>query len=247
MEEPRMPKRSAMLHVVVLGAALGIMTGGCGDSASTPTGSSADVEAGADKIVLHLEYGTGVGGALIVEYRPYLMFSDGAVYKNLATSVDNLVPALSQASEPDEWGTWKKTGSTFELSWHDGETETWAEDEWFDTRPAATNLQLEGSFHSISGGGNTALGGDVTTFSMKNISFDGDRFTFEATSGGSTSNVTAYSSKDKAGTYRLDGNTVELRFNNGELERKFFYFYPDSDDVFGIGDEYYIKDDDPPS
>ena len=43
--------------------------------------------------------------------------------------------------------------------------------------------------------------------------------------------------------YRLDGHTIELRFNNDDVERKFFYFYPDSKDVFGIGDDYYVKED----
>ena len=215
-------------------------TPGQGASGSSGDGTST---AAARSIYLHEEYQTGVGGYLYVVYQPYLMFGDGDVYRNLATSVDRLDVAASKKSEPDEWGTWSASDGEVKLVWNDGDSETWEKDEWYTTQTAKKGELIAGSYSSISGGGDTAFGGDVITFSSANIAFDGDRFTYEKTGGGTSRDVTAYSSQDRAGTYALDGDTITLRFNNGSVETKFFYFYPDSKDVFGIGDDYYILDD----
>ncbi|QHT65594.1 hypothetical protein GXP67_02410 [Rhodocytophaga rosea] len=198
---------------------------------------------GAEGIYLHLEYTMGVGGFLYPEYRPYLLFKDGSIYQNLDTSIDKLDVAKSKQQEPKEWGTWEKKGNEFSITWSDGDTETWGEDEWFTTQAATAGEKIKGSYESISGGGNVAFGGDVMIFSATTISFDGDKFTYESTGGGSTSNLTAYSSQDKAGTYELKGNSIILKFNNGAVEKKFFYFYPDGKDVFGIGTRYYVPND----
>ncbi|RDC64383.1 hypothetical protein [Adhaeribacter pallidiroseus] len=196
----------------------------------------------AEAIYLHEEYETGVGGYLYVVYNPYLLFNDGSVYRNLDTNVDKLNVAQSKQQEPEEWGTWQKQGSEIALTWQDGDTDTWEDKSWFVASKAAKGETIAGAYSSISGGGNTAFGGSVITFSSSNISFNGNKFTFESTGGGSSSDVTAYSSQEKAGTYELDGYSITLRFNNGAVEKKFFYFYPDSKDVFGIGDQYYVTD-----
>jgi hypothetical protein len=80
-------------------------------------------------------------------------------------------------------------------------------------------------------------------FSSINVSFDSNKFTFESIGGGSSDALTAYGSQSKAGTYELNGYSITLRFNNGTVEKKFFYFYPDSKDVFGIGTRYYVPND----
>jgi len=149
---------------------------------------------------------------------------------------------LSKQQEPDEWGTWQKQGNEIAITWQDGDTDTWEDKSWFVANQAAKSETIAGDYTSISGGGNTAFGGSVITFSSSDISFNGNKFTFESTGGGSSSDVTAYSSQTKAGTYELDGYSITLRFNNGTVEKKFFYFYPDSKEVFGIGSRYYVQD-----
>lgn len=230
-----------------------VACGGGDDDGSTPgpsggssgwSGDNGTSVAGLQSIYLHQEYQTGVGGYLYVVYVPYLMFGNGDVYRNLATSVDRLDVASSKKSEPDEWGTWSENNGEITIKWGDGDSDTWEKDLWYTTQTAKKGEVIAGEYTSISGGGDTAFGGDVITFSSSNISFDGNRFTYERTGGGSSRDVTAYSSEDKAGTYVLDGYTITLNFNNGASEKKFFYFYPDSKDVFGIGDDYYVSADD---
>lgn len=232
------------IRTLLLGAAL-LGCGGGDDDGNSPAqaGSVTPAVAGASTIYLHETYTLGVGGFMTVEYRPYLVFADGRLYKNLATNPDKLDPAASRAAEPDEWGTFTKNGDAIAVTWSDGETEQWEKDEWFTTNPAPAGTVLAGEFTSISGGGNVAFGGDVVTYSSANIAFQGDKFTMETSGGGSTEDVTAYADRERAGTYVLDGYTIELRFNSGVVEKKFFYFYPDSRDVFGVGDRYYVTAD----
>ena len=81
--------------------------------------------------------------------------------------------------------------------------------------------------------------------SSSNITFNNKgQFTRVSTGGGSysgsTGSVTAYSNKDAAGTYMLDGYSLELKYNNGTSSRLSFYFYPDSKEVFGLGARDYV-------
>lgn len=193
-------------------------------------------------IYIHLEYNFGVGGAVYPVYNPYLFFTDGSVYKNLATNPDKLHITQSKQQEPKEWGTWKKSGNDITLTWNKGKSETWTAKSYHKALPAGNNELLAGSYSSISGGGNTALGGDVMIVNSKNLAFNGSKFTYESTSGGTSTSVTSYSNKSKAGTYKLTGYSIEYTFNNGTHEQKFFYFYPDSKTVFGVGDQVYSSD-----
>jgi predicted secreted protein len=54
--------------------------------------------------------------------------------------------------------------------------------------------------------------------------------------------TSAYSNSNSAGTYKLNGYSIEMRYNNGEVVRRLFYFYPDSRTTFGIGGDAYVPD-----
>lgn len=198
-------------------------------------------------VAIHLEYGTGVGGMMITEYRPYLMLKDGSVFKYPDCSPYDLDVATSRQTQPTRWGTWKLEGKTLVVTLPEKngmETDRW-EQHWFWTIPAKPGEKITGSFTTISGGGNTALGGSAMTFSSANLSFNQQgQFTYERTGGGSNSaagtSVSAYSSQNKAGTYTLNEFGLELKFNNGQVKRSMFYFYPDSHTTFGVNDDAYV-------
>jgi len=226
----------------VVAACLAACTSDGSDGAKSDTnGTFGTAVAGADRIVLNTEYGLGVGGSLVVEFRPYLRFSDGDLYRNLGGDPTKLDRAASKRAEPNEWGTWRRQGAALVVRWSDGEEDTWDEGTWYEARPAPPGFVLAGSFTSLSGGGNTALGGDVITFSQDTLSFEGERFTFESVGGGSNASVTAYASATKAGTYVLSGHTMTLRFNDGREQVRFFYLFPDSSEVFGLGEATYTS------
>jgi hypothetical protein len=104
---------------------------------------------------------------------------------------------------------------------------------------------MKGSYKTIGGGGNTALGGNTMIFVASNITFnDKGQFTLQKTSGGSNTDfdvsTTTYANSNSAGTYTLNGYSIEMRFNNGQAVRKLFYFYPDSKTTFGMGSDAYV-------
>ncbi|WP_234734471.1 hypothetical protein [Tellurirhabdus bombi] len=194
-------------------------------------------------VYMHSEMRYGVGGFMYQEYEPYVLLKDGTLYKNITVSPYDLDVPASRKVEANKWGTWQKNGSKMNIRWSDGKTDSW--DKWHLGQPARRNETITGSFKTISGGGDIAMGGSTMIVSSKNITFSPDgKFTYESMGGGSSSSsgvgVSAYSNQDKAGNYQLDGYTLTLKFNNGLEERRFFYFYPDSRRHFGIGSSVYV-------
>lgn len=193
-------------------------------------------------IYMHLETGFGVGGFVTQNYEAYLFLKDSTVYEYPNVPPYDLDVSASRQIEPKRWGRWKKQGSQLRIQESDGKTSTW--DRWHVAVAAKPGEKLSGSFKSISGGGNVAFGGSSVVVSMKRITFSPKgQFRLESTGGGSDANVSAYSNKDLAGTYQLDQHVITLKFNNGQIERRFFYFYPDSKDTFGMGGSVFVPVD----
>lgn len=199
-------------------------------------------------VVMRMEYGIGVGGALTINYNPYLLLNDGSIYEYPEESPYDLDIQKSKKSEPAKWGTWKESGKNMVVSLPQKngamETSVW-EKNWFWTKPATSGESITGTFKTISGTGNTALGGSTMITFGKRISFNHrGQFTMASFGGAHTSDdagsVAAYSSKDEAGIYTLNGYSIELKFNNGKTYRKLFYFYPDSHRHFGLGASVYL-------
>ena len=199
-------------------------------------------------VVINLEYSYGVGGAVISEYTPYLLLNDGSLYSNPVVSPYEFDVALSKQREPKKWGTWKISGGAITVTWPGrNKSERW-EKNWFWARPAAGNEKMEGAFTNIAGAGNTAMGGNVMTVSSKNILFNTlGRFALTGVAVGNNNYTdygvatSAYSKKDEAGAYILNGYSIELRFNNGTTMRRAFYFYPKDKAHFGIGNHVYMQ------
>ncbi|MBO9200357.1 MULTISPECIES: hypothetical protein [Niastella] len=198
-------------------------------------------------IILNLEYSYGVGGAVMSEYTPYLLLNDGSLYSNPVVSPYEFDVALSKQREPKKWGTWRISGGAIVVNWPGrNKTERW-EKNWFWARPAAGNEKIEGAFSNMSGAGNSPMGGNVITVSSKNILFNNlGRFALTGVSVGTNYTdysipTSAYSKKDEAGSYVLNGYSIELRFNNGTAMRRAFYFYPKDKAHLGIGSHVYIQ------
>ncbi|MEO3405443.1 hypothetical protein AAFN85_16150 [Mucilaginibacter sp. CAU 1740] len=200
-------------------------------------------------LALHSETGIGVGGMVLIVWRPYLLLKDGTMYQNPDISPYDLNVAKSKQQEPEKWGTWKLDGKiiTVKRGSKNGvqeKPEEWKNGWWDWAMPAFSNEKLNASYNSLTGGGNTAMGGGTMTVSSTDITFNNNgQFTYESTGGGSFNgpgaNVTAYSSKNKAGTYKLDGYSIELNYNNGNTTRQSFYFFSSDKKVFGIASRAY--------
>ena len=203
-------------------------------------------------IVLHQEYGYGVGGMMLIKYNPYLLLQDGTIYLHPEVCAYDLDVARSREVEPGKWGTWKQEDSkTLVVTMNsDHKPDRWqGTTHWFWAVPAAKNERLSGTWSTIGGGGNTAFGGGAMVVSSNVLTFNNQgQFTTLSTGGGSFNgaggSVTAYSNKDGAGTYTFDGFSLELKYNNGKIVRKNFCFYDsDSKDVWVFGTSPYTPSD----
>ena len=169
------------------------------------------------------------------------------MYEDPRVSPYDLDAARSREDEALKWGTWKINGKTIKVEFPKRskyKTESWGENEGFWTVPAKHNEKMTGQFKTIGGGGNTAMGGSAMIVASNNIRFnDKGQFSMAGVSGGSNSeagvSVSTYADKNGAGSYTLDGYSIELKFNNGEIRRQLFYFFPDSHDAFNIGSSSY--------
>jgi hypothetical protein len=200
-------------------------------------------------VVINAESGIGVGGMVIIEYNPYLLLQNGSVYRYPIVAPYDLDVAASKKVEPTKWGTWKLEGKTMVVTLPQKgvmKTERW-DDDWFWAKAPTANEKIKGAYETISGGGNTAMGGTTMVFSSRNIKFnEKGQFTMQKAAGGSNADfdvsTSAYSNSNAAGTYKLSGYSIEMRYNNGQVVRKLFYFYPDSRTTFGIGNDAYVPD-----
>lgn len=173
------------------------------------------------------------GGFYNVIPTAYLLFKDGSIYGNFLVSRYHLDISQSKLSEPKKWGTWKKEVGIITITWGDGDIDQWHK--WYVGEPATTGETLDGRFYTVSGGGNVAYGGTITYGSIKTISFNHQgQFTLIEHLEGVNASSDIYNHQTKSGTYSLDRHTIELRYNNGKLEQRAFYFYHGKDN-FGIG------------
>lgn len=225
---------------------LALSNAGFGLRSSAPLASPAPTTA---TTALQATTNSNVKGFILVRhygmYGPYLdsyvLFTDGSISSDTRPSPYELNMAQSKRTQPGKWGTWQQQGSTLTIQWPGKKPAVYKENEWYTTRPAADNEKISGAFKSLAVGGNTPMGGDVMTFSAGRIQFNlQGQFTIEQSSGGGTTNTSAYSSKNGAGTYRLNGYSIELHFNNGKVVRQSFYFYPKDKAHFGIGGNDYV-------
>jgi hypothetical protein len=199
---------------------------------------------GFDKVIISQEYTLGVGGMMIVEFRPYLLFKDGDILRNPREAPADLDIGRSRAERPKSWGRYQIVGGKIQAQWGDGKSQSI--DKWWVARPAKNGARLSGLYRSISGGGNTALGGSAMVVSSNQIQFNADgSFSDERFGGGSSSSsgvsVTAGAKQRGGGSYRLDGYTIELKTTDGRAQRLLFFFFPDSEDAVGVGSQVLSK------
>lgn len=195
-----------------------------------------------ESIALLLDYETGYGGYIYPVYNPYVFFKNGTVVKSPYIPVEEINTGAVTKDIAGNWGTWKQNGDNMNITWHNGDE---SEKEWpgNSSIAAGKDEKLQGAFGSISGTGNLVVGGSVGILSYSKMSFTSDGwFTNEKVAGGGNSSVTAYSKQTTAGRYNINGYTITLTFNNGDVKRLFFCFYGNDKKVFRIAGRSYTKD-----
>jgi hypothetical protein len=205
-----------------------------------------------DGVYLKLEAGIGVGGMVTQEYNPYLFLKDGWVYDDPDEAPSDFDVAVSKRLEPKNWGRWERKGNSVTITWNNkpNKPSTYEQKQFLRAIPGKSSLKLEGKYQSISGGGNTALGGTSMVTAWKDFEFKRDgRFSGSGGAGssgseGGTSVTVGVNSPSTAGTYSFDGHTIQLKYDDGRVQRSFFCLFPPDDGstkVLMIAGSTYIR------
>jgi hypothetical protein len=210
--------------------------------AAVSNGSSYSVPM--EGVYLHLEYLTGVGGGVYPSYEPYILLADGTITDDLSYYPSSDADVANwRRKKPRAWGRYVKNGSTLSIRWDDGrrKPETW--DKWFVAKAGTESMRLSGLYQSIGGGGNTSLGGSIIVAAWSNYRFSPDgTVTSDRGSGGGSPNVAVLSQQAaKRAAYRISSYTIDLEYGDGRRVRSWFFRFPDSDDVIGMGDHVLTK------
>lgn len=196
----------------------------------------------------------GVGGMVIQDFEPVVLFRDGSYYEVEGDALEDVDLAASRRAKPRNWGRWRKQGATFLLTDERGKTNDYQlqQGAFFQAYPAeASKGRLNAAYKRVSGGGNSALGGTMTIAAQTNLTFSPDgRFATRSSAGAVGANVSASSRKQGGiGSYRIERHTVTFTDPDGSTRRQFFALgsegtpaRPDDDLIF-LGDRVYVKDD----
>ena len=169
----------------------------------------------------------------------YLLLADGSIRKGWpeALPLEDFDAEASRRAEPEQWGRYTARGRSgaegvYEVTWNKGERETL---KLSFSVPARPDERLRGFFYQVGTASTGAPGNGTFSSAWGGITFRPDG-RFETASGGSsdysggTGSVTATSRQASQGSYRLSGTLLELRFDDGRVERRQFVFTSDEKD-----------------
>ncbi|MGU3538041.1 hypothetical protein [Methylobacterium sp. A54F] len=197
-------------------------------------------------------YGLGVGGMMILRFEPLILFRDGTSYEVASAALEDVDLPAERVAKPRRFGCWTRAGDTFALTDDRGRAESYKlqDGSFFRAFPAGAGETVARSYRNLSGGGNTALGGDVMIAVSNQYDFRADGTygrggSVGATNSGATSGVGSAVSSRRApegGRYALDRHTLTLTAADGRVRRLFFAFASHGDppaidrDMVFVGD-----------
>ncbi len=216
--------------------------------------------AAVEGVDFRITYISGVGGMPLPDYEPLVFFKDGSYYEIDKTALEDVDLASQKQSHPKRWGRWRQAGSTYSLSASNGHTEDYKLEDgglFKAFKADAAGNKLASRYKRISGGGNSALGGDVMVAVSSSMQFTPDgQFSggtnVGALNSGGQTGVSSATGSDRRmpapGAYQLDNFTLTLRYPDGRIERNFFAFGSqgkpprvDTDMIF-IGSRTFVTD-----
>ena len=203
--------------------------------------------------------GFGVGGMMIVDFEPLIVLKDGTYYEIDDTALEDVDLAAERTAKPRRFGRWTRKGGGFVLTGADGKPADYAlgDGSFFRAFPAAAGENMARSYRRLSGGGNSAMGGDVTVAIENRYDFRSDgRYgrggSVGAVNSGASSGVGTAIGRRRApegGQYRLDRHTLTLTGADGRSRRLFFAYGSQKDppeidrDMIFVGDSVFSADD----
>jgi hypothetical protein len=162
-----------------------------------------------------------------------ILLEDGTYFEIGDAALEDVDLAAGQSAAPKRFGRWSQSGDSYVLTSADGKAKNYAlqDGALFKAYPAEQPTMLATHYKRVSGGGNTALGGEMMIARSSVYTFLPDgRFRIEGSVGASSSgeqsgvSTTLQSDSATAGRYALDHHTLALTFGDGRQERHFFAY-----------------------
>lgn len=177
----------------------------------------------------------GYGGAMIMVFRPVVLFNDSSYYEIDDAPLEDIDLAAERRAHPKRFGRWSRRGATFTLFDEKGRGHDYAmgTGNFFKAYPATGNSGLAGSYANVSGGGNVALGGTTGYLADSRMTFgaSGDFTTGQSVAFSQSADQTgvAITGYDRnrakgGGRYTTDRYTLTLAYADGTRKRRFFCF-----------------------
>jgi hypothetical protein len=199
----------------------------------------------------------GVGGMVISDFEPLVLFHDGSYYEVEGPAIEDMDLAASRRTKPRKWGRWAKSADGVALTNAKGKSSQYKLQggSFFEAFPAeAGGNKLAAKYTRVSGGGNSALGGEMTIAAQTNLSFAADGRFMRASAAGAVGSgdmtgvaTSAYSkAAGGIGRYRIERHTITLTEPNGKTRREFFAFGSKktppqlATDMIFLGDRVYV-------
>ena len=179
-----------------------------------------------EAVVLHRGHGMGYGGAITVAYRARVLYGDGR-YTTDAKDALGASPRID--------GRWQREGGGYLLQPDKAGAKPERIDAKMKARPASRGATLEGEYRSLSGVGATGMGVPVVA-AARALHFRKDgSLTANASASAGTGDTVATGHRGAAARYALNGWTITITGAGGRADTRLFYFFPDGDDVIGVG------------
>lgn len=174
----------------------------------------------------------GYGGMVMFVPCPVVLFKNGEALTDVEGLDFPQGVAAHRAAKPDKWTRWRRQGGRVQLEKSKG----WDNITYtavYSTLP--TNFRLDGRYHSMNGGGNTALGGGQAVAAWSDYLFRPDGSVqrgggASASSTGTGVDVTVGSdSSARRGRYRIEGLILAIDYDDGSQERRVIIADPEDE------------------
>lgn len=187
----------------------------------------------------------GIGGFIMLDIYPIVFFRNG----DLLNDIEGLNFAGGIAAhrrvKPEEWTRWRRSFGKLEIHGEKG----WETLEFQTTYPKLPNdFRLNGLFRSLSGGGTIAVGGNQSIAAWNDYRFSPDGRVVRGGGAGGRSEAgdisvaTSSVAPNQRGKYRIDGLTLQIKYDDGSSESRILVTDPkDPKSVIWLDGVSYVR------
>lgn len=190
---------------------------------------------GVEGVYFRSATGFGVGGLVVIEYEPLILLRDGTSYEIGDTALEDVDLVAERTAHPRRFGRWTRAGDAYRLTGPDGKPQdhTLQDGAFFRAFPAEPGERtIARTYRRLSGGGTSAMGGDVTVAVSNRYDFRQDGSygrggSVGATNSGASTGVGSAFGRQRppeGGRYGLDRHTLTLTGADGRSRRLFFAY-----------------------